>query len=120
MFTFVGFLLGLGLAYVVFPFEGPLDDKGVERFVISAIGAALGFALGRIANSQAGEASPSSPKSPPADVDRKTSSANPAKTPSAPLIDPTDQLKKLAELHAAGVLTDDEFAAKKKDLLDRM
>lgn len=31
-----------------------------------------------------------------------------------------EQIKKLGELHAAGVLTDDEFAAKKKDLLDRM
>jgi len=34
--------------------------------------------------------------------------------------DALDQLKKLAELHAAGILTDDEFAAKKADLLDRM
>ena len=34
--------------------------------------------------------------------------------------DIADQLKKLADLHAAGVLTDEEFAAKKKDLLDRM
>lgn len=30
------------------------------------------------------------------------------------------KIKKLAELHAAGVLTDDEFAAKKADLLERM
>jgi Short C-terminal domain len=28
-----------------------------------------------------------------------------------------DEIKKLAELHAAGILTDDEFAAKKKQLL---
>lgn len=34
--------------------------------------------------------------------------------------DAMDQLRKLADLHAAGVLTDDEFAAKKADLLDRM
>lgn len=34
--------------------------------------------------------------------------------------DPAEQLKKLAELHAAGVVTDEEFAAKKADLLDRM
>ncbi|MBA3232428.1 MAG: SHOCT domain-containing protein [Propionibacteriales bacterium] len=31
-----------------------------------------------------------------------------------------DQIKKLADLHAAGVLTDEEFAAKKADLLNRM
>ncbi|WP_395245522.1 SHOCT domain-containing protein [Agromyces sp. MMS24-K17] len=31
-----------------------------------------------------------------------------------------DQLKKLGELHAAGVVTDDEFAAKKADLLRRI
>ena len=38
----------------------------------------------------------------------------------APAPDVADQLKKLAELHAAGVLTDEEFAAKKADLLNRM
>ena len=32
----------------------------------------------------------------------------------------TEQIKKLADLHAAGILTDDEFATKKADLLDRM
>jgi hypothetical protein len=31
-----------------------------------------------------------------------------------------DQLKQLADLHAAGILTDEEFAAKKADLLDRV
>lgn len=34
--------------------------------------------------------------------------------------DAMDQLRKLGELHQAGVLTDDEFAAKKADLLGRM
>ena len=42
----------------------------------------------------------------------------PAAAPAAP--DLADQIKKLADLHAAGILTDDEFAAKKADLLDRM
>ena len=115
MFTFVGFLLGLGLAYVVFPFEGPLDDKGVERFVISVIGAALGYALEKITKSREGGSPTSVPSSTP--VDRITSDAHPAETPTT---DPAEQLKKLAELHAAGVLTDVEFAAKKKELLDRM
>jgi hypothetical protein len=31
--------------------------------------------------------------------------------------DPIEQLKKLAELHSAGVLTDDEFAAQKARVL---
>jgi hypothetical protein len=35
-------------------------------------------------------------------------------------IDPMDQLRKLVELHAAGVVTDDEFAAKKAQLLDQV
>lgn len=34
--------------------------------------------------------------------------------------DPIDQLKKLADLHAAGVLSDDEFTAKKAVLLERI
>lgn len=46
-----------------------------------------------------------------------TSTATP---PTAAQPDAVDQLKKLADLHAAGILTEDEFAAKKADLLDRM
>ena len=42
-------------------------------------------------------------------------------TPSAPSqLDPTEQLGKLADLHKAGVLTDDEFATKKAELLKRI
>ena len=37
-----------------------------------------------------------------------------------PAPDVADQIKKLADLHAAGIVTDEEFAAKKADLLDRM
>ncbi len=32
--------------------------------------------------------------------------------------DPTEQIKKLAELHKSGVLTDEEYAAAKKKILD--
>lgn len=39
----------------------------------------------------------------------------PAGAPSIP-----DQIRSLSELHAAGILTDDEFSAKKADLLSRM
>ena len=38
----------------------------------------------------------------------------------APSENPLDQLKKLAELRDAGILTDDEFATKKAELLARM
>jgi hypothetical protein len=37
--------------------------------------------------------------------------------PSAPLADPLDQLSRLAELRDRGVLTEDEFAAKKAQIL---
>jgi hypothetical protein len=35
-------------------------------------------------------------------------------------MDPTEQLGKLAELHKAGVLTDEEFATKKAELLKKI
>jgi hypothetical protein len=41
----------------------------------------------------------------------------PAPTPAAAAADPVDQLARLAELHRAGALTDDEFAAAKQRLL---
>lgn len=41
----------------------------------------------------------------------------PAEAPSAPVDDTTAQLQQLAELHAQGVLTDEEFAAKKAQIL---
>lgn len=37
--------------------------------------------------------------------------------PSRSATSPADELKKFAELHTAGILTDEEFAAKKKQLL---
>jgi len=36
------------------------------------------------------------------------------------LTDPFDQLQKLADLHRAGLITDEEFAAKKADVLSRI
>ncbi|MFC5179399.1 SHOCT domain-containing protein [Nocardioides taihuensis] len=44
----------------------------------------------------------------------------PPPAPAAPQPDAADQLKKLAELHAAGIVTDEEFAAKKAELLKRL
>jgi Short C-terminal domain len=45
--------------------------------------------------------------------------AAPAEAPAAPAAAaPSDQLKELGELHASGVLTDEEFAAQKAKLLN--
>ena len=41
-----------------------------------------------------------------------------ANPPSAP--DPAGQLKKLADLHDSGLLTDEEFAAKRAAIVDRL
>jgi len=43
--------------------------------------------------------------------------AAPAPAP-APASDPTDELSKLGQLHASGVLTDEEFAAAKAKILN--
>lgn len=44
----------------------------------------------------------------------------PSSSPAPQQSDIPDQLRKLAELHAGGILTDDEFATKKAELLSRM
>jgi hypothetical protein len=41
-------------------------------------------------------------------------------TPPAAAPDIADQIKKLGDLHASGLLTDAEFEAKKTELLNRM
>jgi hypothetical protein len=41
-------------------------------------------------------------------------------TPAAPTTDPLDQLRRLAELHDAGVVTDQEFDTKKTEILARI
>jgi len=50
-------------------------------------------------------------------------SADPAPAPTEPAVpayDPIEQLQKLGQLRDAGVLTEEEFAAKKATILDRM
>ena len=44
----------------------------------------------------------------------------PAPQAAAPAADPMAQLQKLGELHEQGILTDEEFAAKKQELLSQM
>ena len=41
----------------------------------------------------------------------------PPAAPAAPEADPIEQLKELGQLHAQGILTDEEFAAQKAKLL---
>lgn len=50
----------------------------------------------------------------------KGATAAPAETPAAPAptSDMTAQLQELANLHKQGILTDEEFAAKKKQILN--
>lgn len=52
--------------------------------------------------------------------DVRSAPGSPVSGPAPPPPDIADQIKKLADLHAAGILTDDEFATKKADLLGRM
>jgi len=48
--------------------------------------------------------------------DEPQSAPPPQAAPAQP--DMTDQLQDLAKLHDQGILTDEEFAAKKKEILD--
>jgi hypothetical protein len=55
---------------------------------------------------------------PPPGYEQAPPVAAPA-APAAPAADPIAQLKELAELHSAGVLTDEEFAVQKAKLLSQ-
>ena len=60
---------------------------------------------------------------PTANKRKRDSQAKPSShsaSQSAPGGDIPDQIRRLAELRDAGALTNEEFEAKKKDLLDRM
>lgn len=46
--------------------------------------------------------------------------SQPAQAPVPAENDPMKQLEKLGQLHESGVLTDDEFAAKKAELLNQL
>ena len=53
----------------------------------------------------------------PAYLQPQQASAPPAQAPPAPAVDPIEQLAKLGELRDKGVLTEEEFAAQKAQLL---
>ena len=63
----------------------------------------------------------------PTDPAASIASALPTEAPSSPpseqnppAVDVSDQLRKSNGLHAEGLITDEEFATKKADLLDRL
>ena len=47
-------------------------------------------------------------------------SALPAEVPAAAVADPMDTLRKLAALHDSGLLTDEEFAEKRAEIIARI
>lgn len=51
-------------------------------------------------------------------IPAQTATEHPRESPSAP--DPFEQLRKLGELRDAGILTPEEFEAKKEQILNRM
>lgn len=71
--------------------------------------------------SEARQAAGSGPE-PTAVAEAPPTSTPPTAEPAAPVAAPSipDQIKKLGELREQGLLTEDEFASKKKELLDRM
>lgn len=71
-----------------------------RRLLGAALVGGLGFAAGRASGHRAATAAPGAPSVPP---------ARPA--------DLTTQLRDLADLHASGALSDDEFSAAKSRLL---
>lgn len=100
----------LGLAAIVwsaFQGAGPWAQE-VANHVVAALPAVAGAAGPAATIAPAPAASPTgTPASPQA-------SDSPAR------VDIADELKKLGELHATGVLTDEEFQAKKTELLKRL
>ena len=66
---------------------------------------------GRVANRQAQRNAPAEPEAQP--VEAPPAAAAPAPAPD----DDMAQLEKLGELHAKGILTDEEFSAKKAQIL---
>lgn len=114
MYTVVGFVLGLGLSYVVFPFPSVAsgDEKGIERLIVTACVTGLAFGLGKLV--QAAKAQPSSPV-PPVLSDTPLTNADASKRP---MTNAAQEIRALAELRDDGILTQDEFETKKRRILD--
>lgn len=65
MHVALGFVLGLGLSYVIFPFPTPEtgDEMGLARFIVTAVVATLGYALGRLLQNNKSQAAQESASS---------------------------------------------------------
>jgi len=76
---------------------------------------------GKVASNQAAKAQPAEaapvPAPPPSDGVPGGGSGSPSAGPAALSDDAYEQLKKLGELREAGILTDEEFQAKKAQIL---
>ncbi len=96
--------------YVIFPMG-----------TLIAIGGMLIFFGATLGGKPKPQAAPK-PTITPVVLTQPTTNVKAAPAQSAPVAaassDPTEQLKKLAELHKSGVLTDEEYAAAKKKVLD--
>jgi hypothetical protein len=114
---------------------GPSARESVARQLLSAMRqlaeqkkaeSVIAAASAHQTRSAVTEAPPGSP--PPDPLDRGPASTTPASTDSSPEVRPThlgagqilEAIRQLAELHSAGILTDEEFAGKKAELLSRL
>jgi len=94
------------------PAQPSLLNTAARTAVIAGTASAVS---GRVAANQASKAQHAAAAQAPAAAPAEVS---PAEASPAGLTDDVfEQLKKLGELHAAGILTDDEFQAKKAQLL---
>lgn len=96
-----------------------LHDKVASTVVVKARGSERIVAEGSLGPPPEGVAPPPA-YAPPVTLPGTTPPPPPPSGPAASTEDIASQLQKLAELHKAGVLTDEEFAAKKAELLSRM
>jgi hypothetical protein len=112
MYAVVAFALGLGLSYVIFPFPTPDsgDESGFARFVVTACVTFLGYVLGKIVSTN--ERAPVS-----SHLDLRDSRLADAGTSSESAPSASQEIKALAELRDRGILTEDEFEAKKRQIL---
>lgn len=100
----------LGLAAIVwsaFQGAGPWAQEAANH-VVAALPAV------------AGAPGPAATIAPPPAASPTGTPASPQASDSPARVDIADELKKLGELHATGVLTDEEFQAKKTELLKRL
>jgi hypothetical protein len=125
-FMFLRGLVGIALGYIPFFLDDlwilwdkdtqTLHDKVASTVVVKARGSEKIVAQGSLGPPPEGVTAPPA-FAPPMTLPGTGPSSTPVSRPSE---DIPSQLEKLAALHDSGVLTDEEFAAKKAELLSRM